>query len=133
MGPSRGPLIPPLMGPSTPPSMGPSGGEGAVVTGLDPFPLVRRSAGQGHGQKPPVTLPRYATLESARSIHRPSMGLLRRPTPGEIVEGGRFSRPCGPGAIARNLRKPVCGFAAIPTFVHAVSGLSQGAIYTARC
>jgi hypothetical protein len=61
MGPSRGPLIPPLMGPSTPPLMGPSGGEGAVGAGLGLFALVRRSAGQGHGQKPPVTLPRYAT------------------------------------------------------------------------
>jgi hypothetical protein len=29
------------------------------------------------------------------------MGLLRRPTPGEIMEGGRFSRPCGPGARIR--------------------------------
>ena len=90
------------MGPSTPPLMGPSLGEGAVVAGLGPFALVRRSAGQGHGQNPPVTLPRYATLESARSIQRPSMGLLRRPTPGEIVEGGRLGRPCGPGrAFAR--------------------------------
>ena len=61
MGPSRGPLIPPLMGPSTPPSMGPPGGEGAVGAGLGPFALVRTLAGQGHGQKPPVTLPRYAT------------------------------------------------------------------------
>jgi hypothetical protein len=26
------------------------------------------------------------------------MGLLRRPTPGEIVEGGRCNRPCEPGA-----------------------------------
>jgi hypothetical protein len=26
------------------------------------------------------------------------MGLLRRPTPGEIVEGGRLCRPYGPGA-----------------------------------
>jgi hypothetical protein len=29
------------------------------------------------------------------------MGLLRRPTPGEIMEGGRLSRPCGPGALSR--------------------------------
>jgi hypothetical protein len=50
-------------------------------------------------------LPRYATLESARSIHRPSMGLLRRPTPGEIVEGGRLSLPCGPGALSRASQK----------------------------
>src|SRR5919106_6280 len=93
------------MGPSTPPLMGPSGGEGAVGAGLGLFALVRRSAGQGHGQKPPVTLPRYATLESARSIQRPSMGLLRRPTPGEIVEGGRLGRPCGPGALRAQLEK----------------------------
>jgi hypothetical protein len=33
------------------------------------------------------------------------MGLLRRPTPGEIVEGGRFSRPCGPGAHSRASQK----------------------------
>src|SRR5215218_6428387 len=105
MSPSRGPLIPPLMGPSTPPLMGPSGGEGAVEAAFGSFPLVRRSAGQGHGQKPPVTLPRYATLESARSIHRPSMGLLRRPTPGEIVEGGRLGRPYGPGALRAQSEK----------------------------
>ena len=89
-----------------------------MVVGLGGFALVRTLAGQGHGQKPPVTLPRYATLESARSIQSPSMGLLRRPTPGEIVEDGRFSRPCGPGRelITRNLRKPVCSGAAIPHF-----------------
>jgi hypothetical protein len=32
------------------------------------------------------------------------MGLLRRPTPGEIVEGGRLGRPCGPGAHSRASR-----------------------------
>ena len=32
-----------------------------VGAGLGPFALVRTLAGQGHGQKPPVTLPRYAT------------------------------------------------------------------------
>src|SRR5215211_6946340 len=94
--------------------MGPSGGEGAVVTGLGAFGLVRPLAGQGHGQNPPLTLPRYATLESARSIHRPSMGLLRRPTPGEIVEGGRLSRPCGPGAHSRAFSENQ--FAASPPF-----------------
>ena len=31
------------------------------------------------------------------------MGLLRRPTPGEIVEDGRLGRPCGPGAHSRVL------------------------------
>jgi hypothetical protein len=33
------------------------------------------------------------------------MGLLRRPTTGEIVEDGRFSRPCGPGAHSRVIRE----------------------------
>jgi hypothetical protein len=33
------------------------------------------------------------------------MGLLRRPTPGGIVEDGRFSRPCGPGALRAQLEK----------------------------
>jgi hypothetical protein len=33
------------------------------------------------------------------------MGLLRRPTPGEIVEGGRLSRPCGPDAHTRASKK----------------------------
>jgi hypothetical protein len=60
-GPRRGPLIPPLMGPPTPPLMGPPGGGGPVGAGLGLFALVRTLAGQGHGQKPPVTLPRYAT------------------------------------------------------------------------
>jgi hypothetical protein len=44
------------------------------------------------------------------------MGLLRRPTPGEIVEGGRLGRPCGPSAFAGILRKPGCGYAANPAF-----------------
>ena len=36
------------------------------------------------------------------------MGLLRRPTPGEITEDGRLARPCGPGArIRAHLRKPI--------------------------
>ena len=60
-----------------------------MVAGFGPFPLVRRSAGQ----------------ESVWLIESPSMGLLRRPTPGEIVEDGRFSRPCGPGAHSRASQK----------------------------
>jgi hypothetical protein len=32
-----------------------------VVAGLGALGLVRTLAGQGHGQTPPVTLPRYAT------------------------------------------------------------------------
>jgi hypothetical protein len=93
IGPPRGPLIPPLMGPPR---------------------------GAGDLEEPAsVRLPwSDATLRRSppRSTHRPSMGLLRRPTPGEIVEGGRFSRPCGPGALSHASQKPVCGFAAIPHF-----------------
>jgi hypothetical protein len=45
------------------------------------------------------------------------MGLLRRPTPGGIVEGGRLGRPCGPGAPSRAISEnPTCGCAAIPHF-----------------
>jgi hypothetical protein len=76
--PRRGPLIPPLMGP--PEGWGPCGRRPRLVC-------------------PGQTL--RATWESARSIHCPSMGLLRRPTPGEIVEGGRLGRPCGPGVLSR--------------------------------
>ena len=77
IGPRRGPLIPPLMGP---PGVGDLG-----------EPAVARFVGQ--------------TLESARSIDHPSMGLLRRPTPGEMMEGGRLGRPCGPGAHSRASQK----------------------------
>src|SRR4029453_1392066 len=42
------------------------------------------------------------------------MGLLRRPTPGEIVEGGRLGRPCGPGAHSHAIRENQ--FAASPPF-----------------
>jgi hypothetical protein len=38
---------------------------------------------------------------SVQAIHRPSTGCLRRPTPGEIVEGGRLGQPCGPGPHSR--------------------------------
>jgi hypothetical protein len=43
------------------------------------------------------------------------MGLLRRPTPGEIVEGGRFSRPYGPGALRAHQKNHL---AASPPFPH---------------
>jgi hypothetical protein len=33
------------------------------------------------------------------------MGLLRRPTPGENVEGGRLGRTYGPGAHSRAIQK----------------------------
>jgi hypothetical protein len=49
-------------------------------------------------------------------MHRPSMGLLRRPTPGEGVEGGRLGRPCGPGALRAQSQKPTCGCAANSRF-----------------
>src|SRR4029450_197595 len=90
--------------------------------GLCPFALVRRFAGQGHGQNPRVTLPRYATEESVWPIQSPSMGLLRRPTTSEIMEDGRFSRPYGPGAHSRAFRKPGCGFAAFFPFLWAGGG-----------
>ena len=56
-------LDPPLMGPSTPPSMGPSRGEGS---GSRPRPVYAGQTLRGAGSraKPPVTLPRYAMLES---------------------------------------------------------------------
>ena len=44
------------------------------------------------------SLPRYATLESARSIHRPSMGLLRRPLG---AKSWRADDRSGPTARAR--------------------------------
>src|SRR6266508_3463789 len=44
------------------------------------------------------------------------MGLLRRPTPGEIVEGGRLSRPCGPGTHSRAISENQ--FAASPPIPH---------------
>ncbi|HSO54739.1 MAG TPA: hypothetical protein VL330_18835, partial [Actinomycetes bacterium] len=41
---------------------------------------------------------RLVRSESVRSMERLLMSLLRRPTPGEYVEDGRFSRACGPTA-----------------------------------
>jgi hypothetical protein len=63
------------------------------------------------------SLPRYGMLESARSIHRPSVGLLPRPTPGRN-RGGRTIEPAlrAGRAFARNRRKPTCGCAAISVF-----------------
>jgi hypothetical protein len=40
------------------------------------------------------------------------MGLLRRPTPGEIVEGGRLVGPAGWARFARHPKKTGCGCAA---------------------
>jgi hypothetical protein len=54
-------LIPTLMGTRIPTLMGTQATRVPGEPGLGLFALVRRSAGQGHGQKPPVTLPRYAT------------------------------------------------------------------------
>src|SRR5829696_7388851 len=49
-------------------------------------------------------------------MHRPSMGLLRRPTPGGIVEDGRWAGPAGRARIRAHPRKTNCGYAAISTF-----------------
>ena len=38
-------------------------------------------------------------------IRSPSMGLLRRPPTGEIVEDGRLGRPCRPGALRAQSEK----------------------------
>jgi hypothetical protein len=81
----QGSLDPPLMGPSTPPLMGPSGGEGAVVASLGPFPLVRtlRYVGVRLADGEPVDGP----PSSAHS--------------GLNYGDGRLSRPYGPGALSR--------------------------------
>jgi hypothetical protein len=49
------------------------------------------------------------------------MGLLRRLTTGKIVEDGRFSRPCGPGALSRAISENQ--YAATPPSPHAVQGV----------
>jgi hypothetical protein len=54
-------LIPTLMGTRIPTLMGTQATRVPKEPGRWPFALVRTLAGQGHGQKPPVTLPRYAT------------------------------------------------------------------------
>jgi transposase len=60
---------------------------------------------------------RAGCWESVWLIESPSTGLLRRPTTGEIMEDGRFSRPCGPGAHSRAISEnPTCGCAAFPKF-----------------
>ena len=76
-----------------------------MVAGLGPFALVRTLAGLGRGQTPLVTLPRYATLESARSIHRPSMGLFRRPTPGKKRRTDNWVGPAGRARIRAHSQK----------------------------
>ena len=55
--------------------------------------------------RPVCAVQRYATLEFARSIHCPSMGLLRRPTPGEIVEADDCAGPAGRARIRAQLDK----------------------------
>jgi hypothetical protein len=74
--------------------IGPSGVRGSRSLASDHFSLVR-------------------SLETVRSIDRPSMGLLRQPTTSKIMEDGRWA---GPTVRARILRKPTCGYAANPTF-----------------
>jgi hypothetical protein len=78
--------------------------DGSLQGSPDPSPDGSPQGWGTWGRRPQPVRPGQ-TLESARSIHCPSMGLLRRPTPGEIVEGGRFSRPCGPGAHSRASQK----------------------------
>jgi hypothetical protein len=96
MGPSRGPLIPPLMGPSTPPSMGPPGGEGAVGAGLGLFQQVR--ALRYVGVRPIDSWPVDGLPSSAHSGRN---------------RGGRTIQPAlrAGRAFARNPRKPGCGHA----------------------
>ena len=54
-------LIPTLMGTRIPTLMGTQATRVAGEPVRWSFPLVRTLAGQGHAQKPRVTLPRYAT------------------------------------------------------------------------
>ena len=54
-------LIPTLMGTRIPTLMGTQATRVPGEPGLVLFQQVRTLAGQGHGQNPPVTLPRYAT------------------------------------------------------------------------
>jgi hypothetical protein len=61
-------------------------------------------------------------------MESPSMGLLRRPTPGEIVEDGRLGRPCGRARFRAHSRKPTCGYAAI-----SIAQQSEFARYLSLC
>jgi hypothetical protein len=54
-------LIPTLMGTRIPTLMGTQATRVPGEPGYGPFALVRTLAGRGHGQKPPVTPPRFAT------------------------------------------------------------------------
>ena len=54
-------LIPTLMGTRIPTLMGTQATRVAGLPASRLFQQVRTLAGRGHGQKPPVTLPRYAT------------------------------------------------------------------------
>jgi len=66
---------------------------------------------------PPRTYPPgCATWESVWLIERPSPGLLRRPTPGEMVEDGRLGRPHGRARIRAHRGNPTCGYAAPSDF-----------------
>jgi hypothetical protein len=78
-----------------------------LVTTDARVPELVKAAQQALHLHPSSTIPGpdSSELESAPSIQRPSMGLLRRPTPGEMVEGGRLSRPCRPGAQSRAIEK----------------------------
>jgi hypothetical protein len=74
------------------PSRPPTSRAGSQRSGPPTAGLSRRSWQRGTAAA--------AAEAAAASRERPSTGLLRRPTPGGIV-GGRFNRPCGPGAHSR--------------------------------
>jgi hypothetical protein len=67
---------------------GPNGRPGPP--GPDPTRAAKSTPGLAVGNRPS---PRCRS--PVRSIQRPSMGLLRRPTTSNLVEDRRFSRPCG--------------------------------------
>ena len=54
-------MIPTMMGTAIPTMMGTQATAYLWEPASAPFALVRTLAGQGHAQKPRVTLPRYAT------------------------------------------------------------------------
>jgi hypothetical protein len=89
---------------SPPGSMRPRSARPRRPRGAWTLALVRprgRVTGKTVGKPAPL---RYVGVRPIDSS--PVDGLLRRPTPGEIVEGGRLGRPCGPGALSRASKKP---------------------------
>jgi hypothetical protein len=107
IGPRRGPLIPPLIGPPAPPLMGPPG---VGNCGCRPRPVCAGQTLRYVGVRPRNRSPVDGPPSSAHS-GRNSGGR----TIGPALWAGR--------AIARNLRKPVCGYAAIPPFAQPPSDM----------